>query len=64
MVFKTLETGLGNFIGKSFESTIKDFKLSGGNVWSTLFKDSDVIALQKFNRELKKAQIIISFMTM
>ncbi len=54
MVFKTLETGLENLIGKSFESTIKDFKLSSGNVWSTLFKDSDVIALQKFNRELKK----------
>jgi hypothetical protein len=54
MVFKTLETGLENLIGKSFESTIKDIKLSSGNVWSRLFKDSDVIALQKFNRELKK----------
>ncbi len=54
MVFKTLETGLENLIGKSFESTIKDIKLSSGNVWSTLFKDSDVIALQKFNQELKK----------
>lgn len=53
MVFKTLETWLNNFIGKSLESTIKDFKLSGGNVLSTLFKDSDTIALQKFNQELK-----------
>lgn len=54
MVFKTLETWLNNFIGKSLESTIKDFKLSDGNVLSTLFKDSDTIALQKFNQELKK----------
>lgn len=54
MVFKTLGTSLGNFVGKSFESTIKDFKLSGGNIVSTLFKSSDTIALQKFNQELKK----------
>lgn len=53
MVFKTLGTILGNFVGKSFESTIKDFKLSGGNIASTLFKSSDTIALQKFNQELK-----------
>lgn len=54
MVFKTLGTILGNFVGKSFESTIKDFKLSGGNIASTLFKSSDTIALQKFNQELQK----------
>ncbi len=53
MVFEKLGTWLNNFIGKSLESTIKDFKLSGGNVLSTLFKDSDTIALQKFNKELK-----------
>lgn len=54
MVFKTLGTSLGNLVGKSFESTIKDFKLSGGNIVSTLFKSSDTIALQKFNQELQK----------
>ena len=54
MVFKTLGTSLGNFVGKSFESTIKDFKFSGGNIVSTLFKSSDTIALQKFNQELQK----------
>ena len=54
MVFKTLGTILGNFVGKSFESTINDFKLSGGNIISTLFKSSDTIALQKFNQELQK----------
>lgn len=54
MVFKILGTSLGNLVGKSFDSTIKDFKLSGGNIVSTLFKSSDTIALQKFNRELKK----------
>lgn len=53
MVFKTLGTILGNFVDKSFKSTIKDFKLSGGNIVSTLFKSSDTIALQKFNQELK-----------
>lgn len=53
MAFKTLGTSLGNFVGKSFESTIKDFKLSSGNIASTLFKSSDTIALQKFNQELK-----------
>ena len=50
MVFKTLGTILGNFVDKSFKSTIKDFKLSGGNIVSTLFKSSDTIALQKFNQ--------------
>lgn len=54
MVFKTLGTSLGNFVGKSFESTIKDFKFSGGNIVSTLFKSSDTVALQKFNQELQK----------
>lgn len=53
MVFKTLGTILGNFVDKSFKFTIKDFKLSGGNIVSTLFKSSDTIALQKFNQELK-----------
>ena len=54
MVFKTLGTILGNFVGKAFESTIKDFKLFGGNIISTLFNSSDTIALQKFNQELEK----------
>ena len=54
MVFKTLGTILGNFVGKSFESTVNDFKLSGGNIISTLFKSSDTVALQKFNQELQK----------
>ncbi len=40
MVFKTLGTSLGNLIAKSFDSTIKDFKLSDGNIISTLFKNS------------------------
>lgn len=54
MVFKTLGTSLGNLIAKSFDSTIKDFKLSDGNIISTLFKSSDTVALQNFNKELKK----------
>lgn len=51
MVFKTLGTRLGNLIGKSFKSTIQDFKSDG---FTSLFKSSDTVALQNFNKELKK----------
>ena len=40
MVFKTLGTSLGNLIAKSFDSTIKDFKLSDGNNKETISNHS------------------------